>query len=385
MRCGKSAVMMLFAVAWILYAFGAPGRPAQAQSQPSTDKAAQAPEVKTLLGALIVDKPRVYKNMLVFPIRYEGRQAPGHWETLDKAVQAGHLKILEESRAQVSQVQMENVSDATVFLMSGEIIKGGQQTRVIRQDTVIEAKQKVTVPVFCVEPHRWTGKREFESSKNLAPASIRSAIQGGAGQAEVWERSAQKSDALRAPSATGSLDESLNSENAQKDFSEVHKALGHFSPPETIGIAIADARTGRVIGLELFGRRDLFENLQDKLVEGYAVDLVLTAAAGREAKQEIDQSRKVVGEKEVAEFIQQALAGSSQYERTPGSGRGVELTSGSLHGKGVSVGEMVIHLSVQDTHKLATPAKPIVDDGPVMYNVPPARPDTMPPTPRPDR
>jgi hypothetical protein len=364
MRYGKSVVMTVFGVAAILYAFGAPGRPVQAQSQPPADKAVQAPEVKTLLGGLVVDKARVYKNMLVFPIRYEGRQAPGNWETMDKAVQAGHLKILEETQAQVSEVQMENVSDATVFLMSGEIIKGGQQTRVIRQDTVIEAKQKATVPVFCVEPHRWTGKREFESSRNLAPASVRGAIQGGAGQAEVWQRAAERSDALQAPSPTGSLDESLNSAKAQKDFDEVHKALGHFSPPETVGIAIADARTGRVIGLEVFGRRDLFEGLEDKLVEGYAVDLVLTAGGPA------PDSKPAVGEKEVAEFIQRALAGSSQYERTPGSGRGVDLTSGALRGKGVSVGEMLIHLSVQETKVLATPAKPIVDGGPVMYNRP---------------
>ena len=378
MRYGKSAFMAVVAVAGILYAFGAPVRLAHAQTEPAADKAAQAPEVRTLLGGLVADKPRVYKNMLVFPIRYEGRQAPGNWETLDKAVKAGHLKIVEEAQAQVSEVQMENVSDATVFLMSGEIIKGGQQTRVIRQDTVIEARQKVAVPVFCVEPHRWTGKREFEGSKNLAPASIRSAIQGGAGQAEVWQRAAEKSSALQAPSPTGSLDESLNSENAQKDFNEVHKALGHFSPPETIGIAIADARTGRVIGLELFGRRDLFENLQDKLVEGYAVDLVLTADPPA------TDSKSGVTEKEVQEYIRQALAGSSEYERTPGSGRGLNLVSGVLHGKGVSVGEIVIHLSVQDTHRLATPAKPIVDGGPEMYNVPPYRPEVMPPAPRPN-
>ena len=201
MRYGKSAVMALFAVAAGLYAFGASVRPIQAQSRPPADKAGQAPEVKTLLSGLVVDKARAYKNMLVFPIRYEGRQAPGDWETMDKAVQAGHLKILEKAQAQVSEVQMENVSDATVFLMSGEIIKGGQQTRVIRQDTVIEPKQKVTVPVFCVEPHRWTGKRDFENSKNLAPASVRGAIQGGAGQSEVWQRTAERSAALAAPSA----------------------------------------------------------------------------------------------------------------------------------------------------------------------------------------
>ena len=277
MRHAKSAAMALFAGAAVLCAFSAPVRPVQAQSQPPADKAGQTPEVKTLLGGLVVDKARVYKNMLVFPIRYEGPQAPGNWETMDKAVEAGHLKILEKAEAQVSEVQVENVGDATVFLMSGEIIKGGQQTRVIRQDTVIEAKQRASVPVFCVEPHRWVGKREFQGSRNLVPANVRNAIQGGAGQSEVWERAAESSSALKAPNATGNLDESLNSEQAQKDFGEAHKALGRFSPPETVGIAIADARTGRVVGLEVFGRRDLFENLQDKLVEGYAVDLVLTA------------------------------------------------------------------------------------------------------------
>jgi RNase H-fold protein (predicted Holliday junction resolvase) len=376
---GKSVVMALFAGAAVLYAFGAPVRPIQAQSQPPADKAGQAPEVKTLLSGLVVDKARVYKNMLVFPIRYEGPQAPGNWETMDKAVQAGHLKILEKAQAQVSEVQMENVGDATVFLMSGEIIKGGQQTRVIRQDTVIEAKQKASVPVFCVEPHRWTGKREFESSRNLAPVSVRRAIQDGAGQSEVWARAAERSDALNAPNATGNLDESLNSEQAQRDFGEAHKALGRFSPPETIGIAVADARTGRVVGLEVFGRRDLFENLQDKLVEGYAVDLVLAVGAPA------SDSKLAVGEKEVAEFIQRALAGSSQYERTPGSGRGVDLTSGALRGKGVSAGEMLIHLSVQESHLLAMPAKPIVDDGPVMYDNPAPNPVQRPPAPGPYR
>jgi hypothetical protein len=371
--------MTLFAVAAVVYAFSAPVRLVRAQSQPPSDKGSQAPEVKALLSGLVVDKARVYKNMLVFPLRYEGWQAPGDWETMDKAVRAGHLKIFEKAQARVSDVQVENLSDATVFLMSGEIIKGGRQTRVIRQDTVIEAKQRTTVPVFCVERDRWTGKAEFESSKNLAPATLRGAMLGGAGQKEVWARAAEQSAALAAPSPTGNLDESLNSERAQRDFGEVHKALGRFSPPETVGIAVLDARTGRVVGIEVFGRRDLFENLQDKLVEGYAVDLVLTAE-GPSA-----DSKPAVGEKKVAQFIQQALAGGSQYERTPGSGRGVELTSGTLRGKGVSVGEMLIHLSVQETRMLAMPAKPIVEDGPVIYPVGPLCPIPLPPEHDPDR
>ncbi|MEA3367373.1 MAG: DUF6569 family protein, partial [Planctomycetota bacterium] len=117
---------------------------------------------------------------------------------------------------------------------------------------------------------------------------------------------------------------------------------------------VADARTGKVIGLELFGRRDLFDGLQEKLVEGYAADLVLTVA-------DWDPKRgKGVAEKAIKAFIRRTLKGTSGYEDTPGSGRGIGITSGSLCGKGVALGGDAIHLSVQDTRPKTTPARPIV-------------------------
>jgi len=355
-------------------------------------KAGQVVEVKALLSGLAVDKPRAYKNMLVFPIRFDGKQVPGEWEAMDRAVAAGHLRILEKEQAAVSDVQIENVSDKTIFLMSGEIIKGGKQTRVIRKDTILEARQRATVPVFCVEQHRWRGDVKFQSSSNLAPASINQAMKAGEGQAEVWSRVEERARAMGAPaSPTASLDDALDSDRAKKEFENLHKQLGKFSPAETIGIAIADARTGRVIGLEVFGRRDLFENLQDKLVEGYASDLVLARAGQSDA-----EARVAVSERQVLEFIQKALSGASQYESTPGSGRGIDLSSGQsdvaqgrpefhrtggdLHGKGVGLLEMAVHLSIQETHPLVMPARPIVDDRPVPQLVP--LPRAIPP-PRP--
>jgi len=338
-------------------------------------QAKHVPEVERLLAGLAVEAPRAHKNMLVFPIRWSGQQAPGDWETLDAALAAGRLKVLEKDQASVPEVVIQNTGDKTVFLMSGEIIQGGKQTRVIRKDTLVEPKQQVAVPVFCVEQGRWTGGKDFKRAANVAPASIQNRMNRGAGQAEVWDRVRDAAKAVGAESPTQSLDEVLESAPAQQKFDRMHKDLGKFSPPDTVGLAVADARTGKVVGVELFGRRDLFEGLQEKLVEGYAADLVLTVAQWEE------KEAKPVAADTVQAFIAMALKGTSGYEDTPGSGRGVGLESGTIVGKGVALGEVAIHVSVQDVHPESTPAKPIVTTPPM----PPVRPPRPPvPVPLPE-
>jgi len=341
-------------------------------------QAKQVPEVERMLAGLAVEAPRTHKNMLVFPIRWPGKQAPGKWETLDAALSAGRLKVLEKSQASVPEVVVENTGEKTVFLMSGEIIRGGKQTRVIRKDTLVEPKQQVAVPVFCVEQGRWAGGKDFKRAANIAPASIQNRINRGAGQAEVWDRVRRTGEAVGAESPTQSLDEVLESAPARRKFGEVHKDLGKFSPPDTVGLAVADARTGKVVGVELFGRRDLFEGLQEKLVEGYAADLVLTVSPWEEKK------AKPVDADAVQAFITMALKGTSGYEDTPGSGRGLGLESGSIVGKGVALGEVAIHVSVQDVHPETTPAKPIVTTPPVPVPRPPRPPRPPIPLPRPE-
>jgi len=352
-----AAAMVILAGAMGL-AFGQQDKAAAEKAD--TAKAAQVTEVKTLLAGLAVDPPRKHKNMLVFPIRFSGKQAPGEWTVLDEATAAGELKVSEKDQASVPEVLMENTGAKSVLIMSGEIIKGGKQTRMAAKDAVIETKGKVAVAVFCVEQHRWSGGKDFKASNNMAPAAIKGALIRGAGQAEVWAgvREMNRTLAPAAPPPTDSLEEGLESPEARERKAAAHKALGKFSPPDTIGIAVADARTGRVAGMELFGRRDLFERLQEKLIEGYALDLVPASVEWNDA------DAKKVTEKDVEAFIVRVLEGTSKYEDTPGSGRGIDLTSGTVRGKGVALGDNAIHLSVQDLRAPVTPAKPIVDRPP---------------------
>jgi len=338
------------------------GQQEKATEKAETARAVHVPEVKMLLANLAVDPPRKHKNMLVFPIRFSGKQAPGEWAVLDDAAAAGELKVSEKDQASVPEVLMENTGAKSVLIMSGEIIKGGKQTRMAVKDTVIETKGRVAVAVFCVEQHRWSGGKDFKASGNMAPATIKGYMMRGGGQAEVWQgvREMNRSLAPAAPPPTESLEEGMESPAARERKEAAHKDLGKFSPPDTIGIAVADARTGRVVGLELFGRRDLFERLQEKLIEGYALDLVQASGEWNEA------DAKKVTEKDVDAFIARVLEGTSKYEDTPGSGRGIDLTSGTIRGRGVALGDSAIHLSVQDLRSPMTPAKPIVDRPPAV-------------------
>ena len=342
------------------------GAPAAKDEAPII-KTNHVPEVLALLGNLAVDPPRRHKNMVVFPIRYSGKQAPGAWTTLDDATATDSLKVSEKDQASVPEVVVENTGDRAVLVLSGEIIKGGRQTRVAQKDAIIETKQQVAMAVFCVEQHRWSGGKEFKGSGNMAPASIQDSIKRGADQGRVWEgvRSSNQSLSPAAAPATESLDEGLNSAPAKERKAAAHRDLGRFSPPDTIGIAVADSRTGRVVGLELFGRRDLFERLQEKLVEGYALDLVPADDDRTDADaKHVTVTADHIIEKDVEAFIARVLEGTSRYEETPGSGRGIDLTSGTIHGKGVAVGESAIHLSIQDLRPAPTPVKPIVRDEP---------------------
>ena len=69
------------------------------------------PEVRDLLSNLQVDEPRTHKNMIVFPIRWSGKQAPGRWETLDEAV-AALRAVLTAERHTIARLDWETLQES---------------------------------------------------------------------------------------------------------------------------------------------------------------------------------------------------------------------------------------------------------------------------------
>jgi hypothetical protein len=105
-----------------------------------------------------------------------------------------------------------------VLLVEGDHLIGAKQNRVITSTVLIGAKQRVSLPVVCVEQERWNGPARFEGAATMAPAYLRRLLKtsvtqarfepgrAGANQQEVWSHIATQQRRLRVASRTRSLE-----------------------------------------------------------------------------------------------------------------------------------------------------------------------------------
>ena len=97
-------------------------------------------------------------------------QAPGRmYLTLREAFEQKTVVVHETS--QVNELSIENRSTThSVFVQSGEIVKGGKQDRVLARDMLLPPKSgPVPLPSHCVERGRWQ-QRGAESPSAFSAA-----------------------------------------------------------------------------------------------------------------------------------------------------------------------------------------------------------------------
>jgi hypothetical protein len=191
---------------------------------------------------------------------------------------------------------VENVSASDeVFLQSGDIVKGGQQDRVLRHDLIVSAKSgKIPLEVFCVEAGRWTSRgredvRQFNAStdqlnSNLAKIAVRK--QGN--QQGVWEavtvtQSGLESNLLSsmqdARSAT-SLQLTLENKQLAQAVEAYLKTLSPIVGDNQDAIGYAFAINGKVYSADVYASGSLFRKLWPKLIKASAVEAVAELKKG---------------------------------------------------------------------------------------------------------
>lgn len=181
-------------------------------------------------------------------------------------------------RENVNSLSFENFSDQPIFLMSGEVITGGMQDRVIARDMVIPPRSgMVEVPVFCVEKGRWTGNTKKNKFQNYHEASmhLRKVIDREQSQGAVWNeiRKENRRDGIRssteAYTAHGSSPEYIQRENEYLAFFNEK-----FRDKENI-VGIVGVTGGVVMGCDIFASSDLFYREYNNLIYAY-IDEALT-------------------------------------------------------------------------------------------------------------
>jgi hypothetical protein len=212
----------------------------------------------------------------VVAVWLEGAGEPGAPPalTLEEAQRAGDLTISERGRETVPELVVDNRGKSFVLLLAGEILLGGKQNRVLREDLLLPPLSGPrTAGVYCVEQGRWSGdRRDFEGKQSFAQPGLRGKVMEGADQRRVWQEVARSvAAAAPAPSPTASYHHVYEQPDVQRHLAQVEERLAG-SRVAASALGAAAFVNGQLSGVDLFGRADLFARHWPKLLRAYAVD-----------------------------------------------------------------------------------------------------------------
>jgi hypothetical protein len=231
-----------------------------------------------------------FQNLQLYPIRaneafVKRHSNMGNYETLKEALDKKKVVITESNGGEVNSLFVENVSKDTVVILSGEVMQGGKQDRMVAQDVILYPKSgKKGLSVFCVEQGRWHPKEsgmEFKNYYSISSSKVRKAAAVKKDQQEVWNEVAQATAKNKATSSTGALAALRQS----GDFTNELKRYAHFfnkvigNESDVIGVIAVSGDS--VLGGDMFANHQLFEKHYPNLVNSYATEAITTGGAVR--------------------------------------------------------------------------------------------------------
>src|SRR5712692_956416 len=150
-----------------------------------------------------LEGPFTQDNLTVFLIHGQDTIKGQTFLTLQEALV--QRKVIVRETREVNELSIENVSGEEVYVQSGDIVKGGQQDRMLVVDLILPPRSgKIPIAAFCVENGRWSrrGNEEvttFTSSSNVvASREVKLAAKARGSQGEVWREVAAAQDKLSA-------------------------------------------------------------------------------------------------------------------------------------------------------------------------------------------
>jgi hypothetical protein len=235
-----------------------------------------------------VSGPYTHKNLSVFLIRAKDKAADNrNFLTLQEALEQKKVVVYETKN--VNELSIENVSNDEVFVQSGDIVKGGQQDRMLAVDLVVSAHSgRVAISAFCVEHGRWT-KRGAEASAQFSTSTDRAATKdlklaarSARSQGQVWAKveeaqsklSHNVGGAVNADASPSSLQLSLENPKVRATADEYTKALASAPVGDADVVGYAFAVNGQINSAEVYASHALFLKLWSGLLKSSAVEAV---------------------------------------------------------------------------------------------------------------
>ena len=259
--------------------------------------------------ALAIGKPIVSDNLTVFLIRGNGDLKNQSPMTLQEALSKNKVRVHETG--DVNTLQIENSSDAAVFIQSGDIVKGGRQDRTMQYDMILPPHSgMLPLPAFCVEHGRWSQRAaeradRFSHSDNaLVGKDLKLAARQVGSQQQVWDKVAEGTGQMyhqalaslpAAPPAvssgglaalgpvearlaqsnpTGSLEIALENKNVTAAADVQVKKLLHVVDGDNTIVGFAFAINGKLNSADVYGSNQLFLKMWPKELKSAVVEAI---------------------------------------------------------------------------------------------------------------
>jgi hypothetical protein len=240
--------------------------------------------------------PTIHGNLAIYFVHGQSRSGPVPL-TLAEALAKKTIEVREIG--QVNRLQVENSGNEEIFIQAGDIVKGGQQDRVLSVSLILKPHSgPLDITSFCVEQGRWSARGGEDVAKfSTASASLPSRaakieMAGTASQKpadaqsvstrqrEIWNRvteiqgklSSNLGAPVAAPPSRTSLQLALENGGLARAQAEYVKALQPLGEKDDDIVGYVFAVNGKINSADIYPSNGLFRKMWPKLLRASATE-----------------------------------------------------------------------------------------------------------------
>jgi hypothetical protein len=256
-------------------------------------------------------KSFTYGNLRLYPVYAKDSfktifKNLGNYTSLQEAIGKNKIKITEKpSGGSVNDLTVQNISSDTIIIICGDVVKGGQQDRIVEEDVVLAPKSgKKNLKVFCVESGRWSRSdlnssvssssivaenkpAEFNAYFSKGSMGLRKVVEKDKDQSKVWS----KVEEINTTNKTQTATKTYTAINTSDDFSKKLTTYVQFfknkllSDANMIGVVVVTGN--KVLGCDLFANNSLFKGQIESLLHSYATEAILNGSPATASSQSV--------------------------------------------------------------------------------------------------
>lgn len=242
------------------------------------------------------DSVMEYKSLQLIPIRPKelaGKPGP-RLMSLSKAIETGVATLSERGTASTENVhwlRVNNKSEHSIFVSSGQTFTGGRQDRMVTRDTILHPTgNDQYIQVMCIEEGRWSEKEKKIQYNNYANANLRQVLDKSKNQVLIWKEIFSQLGAANLKSSTfayAAISQNKEFQIEENDYLKFFREKVKNSDSTMTGFVCISGN--KVIGCEIFADRQLFYDELEPMLFGYINEAIMRGGVPMLSKEDIKE------------------------------------------------------------------------------------------------